>query len=349
MRYHNLGNSELNVSLLCLGSMTWGEQNTEVEAHAQIDYALANGVNCIDTAELYSVLPIRKETQGASEAIIGTWLQKTKRRDDVILMTKIAGINANTVRENNRISPENIDVALNASLKRLQTDYVDLYQLHWPNRGHYHFRRMWDYDPSHLVKSEVEDDICETLERLTHHVKAGKIRYIGLSNETAWGVMTFLNIARKHGFEEIISTQNEYSLLYRAHEPDLQEVSAFENIGLLAYSPLAGGLLTGKYGETGDIVPEGSRRTRESDIGGRVTKSVWPAIRKYQEIAKRHGLNFTQMALAFAMQRPFMGSVIFGATQHAQLVEILEGQDLILGDDVIREINQARREMPFPF
>jgi len=348
MDYRRLGRTDINVSALCLGSMTWGTQNTEAEGHAQIDLALDQGINFIDTAEMYPTNPLTKETQGDTERIIGTWNGKNAhRRGDYILATKVSGAGYMNVRDGAPITPETIEIALNNSLKSLQTDYVDLYQLHWPNRGSYMFRQNWRYDPSGQDSAEVEDNMLAVLHALNDHIKAGRIRHIGLSNETAWGTMRWLRLAEKNNLPRMMSMQNEYSLLCRLYDTNMAEMTHHEQVGLLAFSPLAAGMLTGKYRP--DVTPAGSRRSIVSDLGGRVTPRVWPAIDAYQAVADQHGLNLTQMALAWCFKRPFMTSVIFGATSFEQLQLILDMQDLDLSDDVMRDIDNAHKAHPLPF
>jgi aryl-alcohol dehydrogenase-like predicted oxidoreductase len=335
------------VSDICLGTMTWGSQNTEAEGHAQIDRALEAGVNFIDTAEMYPVTPIKAETVGHTEAIVGTWLEKTGRRGDVVLATKITGANGGFCRDGEPISADAITRALDGSLRRLCTDHVDLYQLHWPNRGSYCFRQNWDYDPSHQNRAETVQHMEDVLGELQRQVEAGKIRHVGLSNETAWGTMMWLRVAEANGWPRMVSIQNEYSLLYRLFDTDLAEVAANEQVGCLAYSPLATGLLSGKY--AGGMVPEGSRMSIQETLGGRVTPYVHDAVAAYAEIAQRHGLDLVQMAIAFCRARPFMTSTIIGATSVEQLDRALGAADLTLPDAVMAEIGQAHRAHPLPY
>ena len=288
MKMNPLGRTGLSVSALCLGSMTWGTQNTKAEGHAQIDRALAAGINFIDTAEMYPVNPVSAETAGRTEAIIGSWFAKTGRRDEVILATKVSGAGMKSVRDGAPISRATIRAALEGQLKRLRTDHIDLYQLHWPNRGSYHFRQMWTYDPSTHDRAATIAHMEEVLEELGAQVQKGTIRHIGLSNESAWGTMQWLRIAEERGWPRMASVQNEYSLLCRIYDTDMAEVSLREDIGLLAFSPLATGLLTGKY--AGDVTPEGSRRSYQPVLGGRITPRVWDAVAAYQAIADEAGL-----------------------------------------------------------
>ena len=347
MDYRRLGRTDLMVSAFCLGSMTWGTQNTISEGHAQIDMALDHGINFIDTAEMYPTNPLTKETQGDTERVIGRWIEQSGRRQDIILATKVSGQGYKNVREGAPISPETIEVALNNSLNSLKTDYVDLYQLHWPNRGSYMFRQNWNYDPSGQNSADVENHMLDVLSALDGHIKAGRIRHIGLSNESTWGTMRWLQLAEKHDLPRMVSMQNEYSLLCRLYDTDMAEMTHHEQVGLLAFSPLAAGMLSGKYSP--NTTPEGSRRSITSDLGGRVTDQVWPAIDAYQAVANKHGLDMVQMAMAWCLTRPFMTSAIFGATNLDQLKTILDAQDLSLNEDVLKDINAAHKAHPMPY
>ena len=347
MKYVQLGRTDLKLSELCLGSMTWGTQNTMEEGHAQIDRALDAGINCIDTAEMYPVNPVSKETIGKTEEVIGEWFARTGRRQDVILATKHSGEGLRHVRNGAPISKDTIAKTIEGNLKRLQTDYIDLYQFHWPNRGSYMFRKNWDYDPSSQNRTETVDNMLECLEELQKQVDAGKIRHFGLSNESAWGTAQWLRLSEEHGLPRVQSMQNEYSLLCRMYDTDMAELSVNEDVGLLAFSPLATGLLTGKY--DGDVIPQGSRRELGASLGGRVTPRVWPAVKAYEEIADRHGLDVTQMSLAWCRTRPFMCTAIFGATTLEQLEVALGSVDVELSDEVLKEINQAHRAHPMPY
>ncbi len=287
MQYRQLGRSELEVSEICLGSMTWGTQNSEAEGHAQIDFALEHGVNFIDTAELYPSNPMSAETAGRTEEIIGSWIGNSGRRDQILLASKVAGEGNSNVQDGVDISPEKIRISLEGSLRRLQTDYIDLYQLHWPNRGSYHFRNNWRYDPSQQETAKTLDHIYTTLEYLGRQVADGKIRYVGLSNETCWGTAKFIQIAEEHGFPRVVSLQNEYSLMYRMHDLDLAELSHHEQVGLLPYSPLACGMLTGKY--QNGARPEGSRLTINPDLYGRACGRCRRRRRPPARLRRRHG------------------------------------------------------------
>jgi aryl-alcohol dehydrogenase-like predicted oxidoreductase len=346
MKYKTLGRTGIKVSEICLGTMTWGTQNSETEAHEQMDYAVGEGVNFFDTAELYPVTPAGPETMGLTEDYIGTWLKKSGKRNDVVVATKVAGPGRPYIRGGSPASPKTMREALEISLKRLQTDYVDLYQMHWPNRGHYHFRQAWTYDPSRQDTPATLEDLHAVLETLGAFVKEGKVRAVGLSNDTAWGTMKMLSLAEKHGLPRIASLQNEYNFLYRAFDLDLAEVSHHENIGLLAYSPLAAGLLSGKY--LNGARPQGSRLSINGDLGGRYTEYQEPAVAAYSELAREHNLDLAQMQLAFSLTRPFMTSVIIGATSMAQLRTNIAAKDVTLSAEVLKRIARLHREFPAP-
>ncbi|MCW5710467.1 aldo/keto reductase [Shinella sp.] len=346
MKYNPLGRTGISVSEICLGTMTWGSQNSEKDAHDQLDYAFAQGVNFIDTAELYPTTPLSAETYGDTERFIGTWLQARGNRDRVVLATKVAGPGRPYIRGGAPMSRAGILSAIDGSLQRLKTDYVDLYQLHWPNRGHYHFRNAWSYDPSKQDREKAAAELTEALDTVGELVKAGKVRALGLSNETAWGTMQFLKRAEEKGLPRVASIQNEYNLLYRAYDLDLAEVSHHEDIGLLAYSPLAAGLLTGKYLD--GAPPEGSRLTKNGDLGGRYQPLQEPAVRAYVDLAKEHGLDPAQMALAFCLTRPFMASVIIGATTMEQLKTDIGAAEVTLPPDVLNGIRRIHRLYPAP-
>mgnify|MGYP000315051643 FL=1 len=347
MKMNPLGRTGMQVSELCLGTMTFGTQTSETEAHAQIDTALAAGVNFIDTAEMYPVNPIRAETTGRSEEILGTWHKKTGRRGDYILATKHSGEGMAAVRNGAPISSETIAETVEGSLKRLQTDYIDLYQFHWPNRGSYMFRKNWDYDPTTQNREETLDNMRDCLEALQGQVDKGNIRAFGLSNESAWGTAQWLRLSEEGVGPRVASIQNEYSLLCRMYDTDLAELSVNEDVGLLAFSPLGTGLLTGKY--QGGVVPEGSRKSIVPELGGRHSLRVYDAVAAYLEIAARHGLDPVHMALAWCRTRPFMASAIFGATKQAQLEHALKSVELELSAEVLEEISRAHRAHPMPY
>ncbi len=327
--------------------MTWGEQTDEKDAHEQINMSINAGINFIDTAEMYPVCPLRAETTGDTERILGNWLGKNKsKRSDLIVATKISGKGYKNVRNGKGIYPKEVRIAVDASLKKLKTDYIDLYQLHWPNRGSYHFRQYWKYDPTRQ-KTEIEkENISEVVCELFKLKQEGKLRYIGLSNETAWGTIKFSNEAKKYEDFPIASIQNEYSLLCRLFDTDLAETCYHENIKLLAYSPLVGGMITGKY--LNEQIPENSRLSRIPDMFGRVTDNSTKAIKAYLELSKTLSINPVHLALAFCRSRPFMGSVIFGATNKEQLKLILEGKDIFLDQEAIDAINVLFKQIPMP-
>lgn len=342
-----LGRSGLNASALCLGTMTWGTQNTPEEAFAQIDMALERGVNFLDTAEIYPTNPLSAERAGRTEEIIGAWNARSGRRGDILIATKVAGPNGKIVRDGAGFSPAVIREAVEGSLRRLRTDVIDLYQLHWPNRGSYHFRQNWRYDPSRQNRDETLAHMHEVLETLGALIAEGKLRAVGLSNETAWGSAQWLRLSEAHGLPRMHTIQNEYSLLCRLYDTDMAELGHNEDLMLLAYSPLATGLLSGKY--AGDVIPEGSRRSFVADLGKRVTPRVWEAVSAYLGIAQKHGLDPVQMATAFVLQRPFPALPIIGATTLAQLETVLGAADLVLSDEVLAEIDRAHKAHPMPF
>lgn len=346
MKYRTLGTTGIDVSLICLGTMTWGQQNSEAEGHAQMDYAAEQGVNFFDTAELYSIPP-KAETQGATESIIGTWFQKTGKRKDIVLATKVVGP-APTMpwfRDGKaQLDAANINAACDASLKRLQTDYIDLYQLHWPQRNVNSFGKL-DYDAAAFAGREA-DQILETLQALQGLVKTGKVRHIGLSNETAWGVMTFLKLAAANDLPRVQSVQNPYNLMNRSYDVALAEVSLQEKAGLLAYSPLAAGTLTGKY--LNGALPAGTRRA----IDARTSRYKRPledlTVQMYLDVAKKHGLDPAQMALAFVNARPYVTSNIIGATTMEHLKTNIASVDVALSPEAVADINAVHDKHPNP-
>lgn len=345
MKMNPLGRTGMMVSEICLGTMTWGEQNTEAEGHEQMDYAVGEGVNFFDTAEMYSTIPLRAETQGRTEEIIGSWFAASGKRNDVILATKMSGNGISWVREGQGFTRASVMEAVDGSLKRLGIDHIDLYQLHWPNRGSYHFRQHWAFDASKQDKSAA-DDIHETLRGLDDAVQAGKIRAIGLSNDSAWGTMQFLKLAEQHGLPRVASIQNEYNLICRLFDTDLAEVAHHEDVGLLAFSPLAAGLLTGKY--QGGAIPDGSRRSRVENLGGRWNDKSEAATDAYLGVARKHGLDPSQMAIAFCLSRPFMTAAIIGATSMDQLKTCVGAKDVSLSDELLQDIASVRQAHPIP-
>ncbi|AEI94021.1 aldo/keto reductase [Roseobacter litoralis] len=347
MKMKSLGHSRIEVSEFCLGSMTWGTQTNTNEAHDQIDRALDAGINFIDTAEMYPVNPVSEETIGRTERIIGLWFERDERREDVILATKHSGEGLAAVRDGAPISSATIAEAIEGALRRLKTDYIDLYQFHWPNRGSYMFRKNWTYDPSSQLMLDTKHHMEDALEALQKQVKRGTIRAFGLSNESAWGTTKWIEAAERVGGPRVASVQNEYSLLCRLYDTDMAEMSLQEDVPLLAFSPLAAGLLTGKYQD--GAVPAHSRMSLSSNLGGRKTERAFDAVQAYLEIAQKHDLDPTQMALAWCKTRPFMGSIIFGATTMEQLEVCLGAIDLELSAEVVADIDAAHRTHPMPY
>ena len=343
MNYKKLGNTDIKVSTICLGTMTWGEQNTQEEGFEQMDYALEQGVNFWDTAELYSVPP-KEKTFGHTEIIIGNWFEKTKQRDKVVIATKVAGPAREYIRGGgNNYTLKRITEALNDSLKRLKTDYIDLYQLHWPERNTNAFGRLGYEHNDNKEWNKFED----VLSHLKNFIKDGKIRDIGLSNETPWGVSKCLELANEHRLPRMMSIQNPYNLLNRTYEIGLAEISIREKIGLLAYSPLASGYLTGKY--RNNQLPKNSRMERDGDFWTRYNKpNTTRAVDAYYEIAKKHNIDFTQMSLKFCEIQPFVTSVIIGATTLDQLKTNIESVNIKLSDEVVNEINEVQKIYPNP-
>ncbi|NNG12498.1 MAG: NADP(H)-dependent aldo-keto reductase [Halobacteria archaeon] len=345
MQYRKLGNTTLDVSVICLGTMTWGEQNTQAEAFEQMDYALAHGVNFFDTAELYSIPP-KARTYGRTEEIIGNWLRKTGNRDRIILTSKIAGPGPGWVDHirngRTRFNRDHLQAALEGSLKRLQTDCIDLYQLHWPERDTNFFGQLG------FTPGEGDDftPVAETLEALNDLVQAGKIRHIGLSNETPWGIMRFLQAAEELDLPRVVSVQNPYCLLNRSYEVGAAEVSWREHCGLLAYSPLGFGVLSGKY--LNGVRPAGARLTLFQDYTRYSSLAAERATAEYVALARRHGLDCARMALAFVNSRRFLTSTIIGATSMAQLRSNIGSIDLELSDEVLEGIQAIHEAHPNP-
>ena len=342
MNYKKLGNTDLNVSTICLGTMTWGEQNTQNEAFEQMEYSLDNGVNFWDTAELYAVPP-KAETYGHTETIIGNWFEKTKKRKDVILASKVGGPSRKYMRNGeNSFTGKNLENALNGSLERLKTDYIDLYQLHWPERNVNNFGRL-GYEHKENEWNEFED----VLINLKKFIDQGKIRYVGLSNETPWGVMNYLQLAKDKDLPRMMAIQNPYSLLNRSYEVGLAEVSIREKIGCLAYSPLASGYLTGKYRDK--QFPKGSRMERDFDFWTRYRKpNTSEAVEDYYKISKKYNLDMSQMSIKFCEDQDFMTSVIIGATTMEQLKTNVESVKVNLDSEVIKEIDNVQKKFPNP-
>ena len=345
MRQIDLGRTGIKVSEICLGTMTWGTQNSEGEGHAQMDMALDRGVTFWDTAEMYPVNPVSREKAGRTEAIIGTWLAARGGRDRVVVATKVTGEGQAAVRDGAPLTAATMQHAVDASLKRLQTDYIDLYQLHWPNRATYHFRNIWGFDPRGEEKVKIEAHMIEILQLSAKLIAEGKIRAIALSNETVWGAAKWLSLADTHGLPRMASVQNEYSLLCRQFDSDWAELSVIEDMPLLAFSPIACGILSGKY--QGDVIPKGSRRSYNPLLSGRVTPRLFPATQAYLDIARRHGIDPCQMAVAFCQSRPFPVIPIVGATSTTQLANNLTLT--ALSPEVLAEIAMAYRAHPQPY
>lgn len=346
MKTLTLGKTGLTVSELCLGTMTWGSQNSEADGHAQADLAVDHGVTFWDTAEMYPVNPVRAETAGRTEEIIGTWLAARGGRDRLVIATKVTG-KGQILRPGQPVTGATLRSACEASLKRLQTDYIDLYQLHWPNRGSYHFRQMWRYAPTGIDKAVETAQMTDILTTARALVAEGKIRAIGLSNESVWGAARWLHLADSLGLPRMATVQNEYSLLCRQFDTDWAELSLVEDMPLLAFSPLAAGLLSGKY--AGDVTPEGSRRSFNPELGGRITPRVFPAVAAYLGIAARHGLDPCQMAIAFCRARPFPTIPIIGATTTDQLQTNIAAAAVTLSPEALEDIAETHRTHPAPY
>lgn len=344
MKYNKLLGTDIKVSEICLGTMTFGEQNSEKEGHEQMDFALDAGVNFFDTAELYAV-PSTPENNGKTEDIIGTWIAKSKKRDQVILATKVTGPSPNLthISDNLGFSRERIIEAVERSLRRLQTDYIDLYQLHWPERKTNMFGQRGF---PNAVNDPWEDNFMEVIETMNILIEEGKIRHWGLSNETPWGTMNILQKAAAEGLVKPVSIQNPYNLLNRLYEVGMAEVSLREDIGLLAYSPLAFGLLTGKYHK--GIDDETSRRNKYKQMSRFDSAQCYDATTQYLKLAEDNGLSLTQMALAFINSRDFIISNIIGATNLKQLKENIESSNFKLSGDIIKEINKIHESIPNP-
>jgi len=341
MKYTKIPNTDIKVSKICLGTMTWGNQNTEAEGHKQIDYALDQGVNFIDTAELYPV-PATAETSGKTSRILGTWLNKSSKRDKVIIASKIAGGGDYTAHiRTTGFSPSAIKEAIDLELKRLQTDYIDLYQLHWPERDTNRFG-VRDYK----LDTKWEDNFNEILHSLDAEIKAGRIRNIGISNENSWGTMRYLEESKHYNLPKVSTIQNAYSLLTRTFEADLAEVSLRENIGLLAYSPMAFGVLSGKYIK--ETASDDSRLKLFPRFARYSSEQSTEATKRYLKIAENNNMSLAQMSLAFVNQKPFVMSTIIGASKMHQLKENIESINVILNEDILKQINEVHEAFPNP-
>ncbi|PQJ84276.1 aldo/keto reductase [Aliivibrio sifiae] len=350
MEYSTLGSSNLSVSRICLGSMTWGQQNSQEDANQQIDYALSQGINFIDTAEMYAVPP-SPDTYGKTETIIGNWLAANpKRRKEIILASKIAGPGLPWVRNAGPITGEAVITAVDASLARLQTDYIDLYQLHWPNRTSPHFGKHFpnQFKFNDFDAKKEETNMLEILQALDTCIKVGKIRHIGLSDDTPWGINTYLKLSAKYDLPKIISIQNEFSLLHAKNWPYLIENCIHEDVAYLPWSPLAGGMLSGKYLD--GKMPEGSRWTYSQRNGiFRDTPAANEAVKAYIEVAEKHGYTPCQLALAWCDQVDGVTSTIIGATSLEQLKEDIEAFSKPLSEEVLADVNTVFRKYPMPF
>ena len=345
MELRKLGRTDLEVSKICLGTMTWGRQNTEAEGHEQMDYAVEQGINFFDTAEMYAV-PAGKEFIGKTEEIIGTWFKKTKKRSEIVLASKITGYSAGMPFIRNHqldFSKTQLHAALEGSLTRLRTDYLDMYQLHWPQRKTNFFGQLGYV---HSPNDTWEDDFLSVIDTLSDFVKAGKIRHWGLSNETAWGLMHAIRLAEKHDLAVPVSIQNPYNLLNRSYEVALAECSLRENCGLLAYSPMGFGLLSGKYHKKQDK-PE-DRINQFPQLPRYNGTQSWDATARYLTIAENHGLTLAQMALAFVTQQPFVTSNIIGATSMTQLKENIGSAAIHLSNAILKEIDGVHKEISNP-
>ncbi|WP_339915997.1 aldo/keto reductase [Yeosuana marina] len=344
MKYTTLPNSEIKVSKICLGTMTWGNQNTEAEGHEQMDYAFEQGVNFFDTAEMYPV-PANPETQGRTSKIIGTWFKKTGNRDKVVLASKIIGRSSDYSAHirTTGLTSESIKEAIDKELQRLQTDYIDLYQIHWPERLTNTFGiRDYKHDPS----DEWKDNFNEVLYALDEQIKTGKIRHIGMSNEKAWGTMRYLEESKIHKLPRMSTIQNAYSLINRVFEGDMAEVSIRENIGLLAYSPMAFGVLSGKYIK--GIAGDDSRLKLYPRFARYSSQQSTEATKRYLKIAEDNNMTLAQMSLAFVNQQPFLTSNIIGASKMEQLKENIDSIDITLNENILEQINAVHAVIPNP-
>ena len=346
MERRALGRTGIEVSALCLGTMTWGTQNGYADVRAQMGAALDAGVSFVDAAEMYPTTPRSHETFGDTERLLGRWVRESGRRNEIALATKVTGKGGAVPGGRDGLTGKVFTEALDASLARLGTDRIELYQLHWPDRDTYHFRKHWHYDPSGAPTGAMDDHVAGILRAADDAIRAGKLAAIGLSNDTAWGTMRFLDVAERDGLPRVASVQNEYSLLCRLYDTDMAEVSHHEGVGLLAFSPLAAGMLSGKY--AGGRIPDGSRRTINDELGGRWNARSAAAADAYAALAREHGLEPAVMALAFCLGRPFTASVIIGATSARQLETNLAAARTTLSDEVLAGIDAVRREHPLP-
>jgi len=352
MKRVNLGGSNVEVSQICLGTMTFGNQTNEAEAHTQMDMALDAGMTFMDCAEMYPVNPVRAETIGVSEEVIGRWLARTGNRNKVEIATKITGPNQ-LIRDGKPFDGKTVRETIESSLRRMQTDHIDLYQLHWPVRGSYGFRQNWNFDPSGQDKAKTLDHMAEVLDVLSEAVRAGKLRSVGLSNESAWGLARWCDVADRTDGPRMAAIQNEYSPLYRLYDTDLAEAAVNEDVTLLSYSPLAAGLLTGKYAD--GALPEGSRAAvdkasgGQGNLGGRKTERAVSAAAAYGALAAEHGWDVVHMVIAWQLTRPFKVVPIIGATSTEQLAHLIAGFDRELPDELLRGIDRLHRAYALPY
>ena len=352
MKRKLLGGSTVEVSEICLGTMTYGNQTREDDAHAQMDRALDIGMTFMDCAEMYPVNPVRRETVGGSEQIIGNWLTKTGNRDRVEIATKITGP-SQAINDNIPYDGNMIRACIDGSLRRLQTDRIDLYQLHWPVRGSYAFRQNWIFDPSAQNREKTLDHMRDVLGALAAAAKAGKLRAIGLSNESAWGLTRWIDVAEEIGAPRMAAIQNEYSLLYRLYDTDLAEVAVNEDVTLLSYSPLAAGLLSGKYQD--GAMPEDSRAAVDKangglgNLGGRKTARATAAVDAYHALAREHGIDPVHMAIAWQLTKPFEVVPIIGATRLDQLDHMIAGFDMTLSESMVKAIDRLHKSHGLPY
>lgn len=349
MQHISLGRSGLTVPDVCLGTMTWGNQTPETDAHRQIDMALERGITFLDSAEMYPVNPVRAETLGRTEEILGNWIAARGGRERLVIATKLTGKGSEVIAGGAPpVGPARMRQGVEDSLRRLRCEVIDLYQLHWPNRGSYHFRQNWRYrPPSATQRGAILSEMEAVLDTAAALVAEGKIRAFGLSNETAWGMANWLRLAEARDLPRAASVQNEYSLLCRLADTDLAELCALEEVVLMAFSPLGAGLLTGKY--AGDVIPEGSRRAGRADLGGRIQPRVFEAVAAYLGLARDWGMDPVQMALAWVRQRPFPCIPILGATTAEQLAHALPALDLRLDAGQVEAIDALHRQHPLPY
>lgn len=353
MKTSKLGLTGLDVSRVCLGTMTWGQQNSESEAHEQMDYAVTQGINFFDTAELYAV-PTSAPTQGKTEEYIGTWFQKSGKRNDIILATKVAGMGLPWIRNGEALTGKSVRAAVEGSLKRLRTDYIDLYQLHWPNRPFPHFgqNHAGKIDFTATPTAQIEDNLLDILTAIGEAEKSGKIRYFGLSDDTAWGIMKYLQLAGIKSLPRVQSIQNEFSLLNRSDDPYVAEICVHENVSYLPWSPLACGLLSGKY--KNGARPANSRWAVEKQIrpqfeSFRDNPAAHEAVDAYHAIAAKYGLAPTQMALKFVDKQNFVTSTIIGATTMDQLKSNIAAFEINIPDEAIKDINKVYQKYSIVF